>query len=547
MKLKPVLVVCALALAITSVAGGAASKTPATPTGLHPFRHVANDSSSGPYALMPAFAWNAVRDASSYELQLATSSVFSEATTLYDRSYSAPVASVQLQLPWMTGKPFALWVRVRAIGGGHVSLWSSPFGFNTSWEDKPKQLKAPDGLIRWSTVAGATQYEVWIDSPWSSHFTTLTNVADLRERSVLSPGATGTIQWRVRAVRLVTTPSLPNGIRAVRYGPYSKWFPTDVPGAPSGGEIKAVAAVSDVESTSSTTRAHQLTPGFAWTGTTDSRGVGSNVGLWRVYIFSDKECVNPVMNGSLVGTQAWAPRDADPIQFLGYPAAGDDAVLRDGSPSAPSESLAAASTAGGGAAGSTPPAGAATPAAGSSSPTPVAHRLISLPDNGWPQGRFWWTVVPVLSVGSKLIDSMLPQDLCEAGHVWTFGMQSVPLTANAQNAPYASGLVNSSRVVSAARRSPSFRELPLITWTPALAAQSYEIELSRHAYPWVAVKKQTSVVTSAVLPLSKSERGVWYYRVRGINPNLVGPAQKLTWSQPVPIRITGDIFKILKK
>jgi hypothetical protein len=66
-------------------------------------------------------------------------------------------------------------------------------------------------------------------------------------------------------------------------------------------------------------------------------------------------------------------------------------------------------------------------------------------------------------------------------------------------------------------------------------------------YPWVAAKKQTSVVTSAVLPLSKSDRGVWYYRVRGLNPNLVGPAQKLTWSEPVPIRITGDIFKILKK
>ena len=63
----------------------------------------------------------------------------------------------------------------------------------------------------------------------------------------------------------------------------------------------------------------------------------------------------------------------------------------------------------------------------------------------------------------------------------------------------------------------------------------------------VAAKKLTSVVTSAVLPLSKSDRGVWYYRVRGLNPNLVGPAQKLTWSEPVPIRITGDIFKILTK
>ena len=107
-------------------------------------------------------------------------------------------------------------------------------------------------------------------------------------------------------------------------------------------------------------------------------------------------------------------------------------------------------------------------------------------------------------------------------------------------------LVNSKRVVSAVKSRPSFRDLPVVTWEPALAANSYEIELSRHVYPWVAAKKLTSVVTSAVLPLSETDRGVWYYRVRGINPNLTGPAQKLAWSSPVAIRITGDIFKIIK-
>ena len=196
-----------------------------------------------------------------------------------------------------------------------------------------------------------------------------------------------------------------------------------------------------------------------------------------------------------------------------------------------------------------------------SSSTTTTDRQVSLPDNGWPQGRYWWTVVPVAIVPRRrprtrasatadssleFHDMALPQDLCAAGQVWPFGMQSSPVTTTSQT-PYASGLVNSSRVVSAAKPTPSFRELPVITWEPALAAQSYDIELSRHVYPWVAVKKQTSVVTSAVLPLSKSDRGVWYYRVRGVNPTLVGPAQKLAWSKPVPIRITGDIFKILTK
>jgi hypothetical protein len=34
--------------------------------------------------------------------------------------------------------------------------------------------------------------------------------------------------------------------------------------------------------------------------------------------------------------------------------------------------------------------------------------------------------------------------------------------------------------------------------------------------------------------------------VRGVNPDLVGPAQKLAWSTPVAIRITGDRFRVVK-
>jgi len=93
---------------------------------------------------------------------------------------------------------------------------------------------------------------------------------------------------------------------------------------------------------------------------------------------------------------------------------------------------------------------------------------------------------------------------------------------------------------------PKFVELPLVTWKPAIGAQSYEIELSRHLYPWAPVKKQTSLVTSTVLPLGKSDHGVWYYRVRGVNPNLPANAQKMTWSQPVSVKITGNLVAILR-
>src|SRR4029077_6039734 len=192
-----------------------------------------------------------------------------------------------------------------------------------------------------------------------------------------------------------------------------------------------------------------------------------------------------------------------------------------------------------------------------SSTNQVSPRMVSLPDNGWPEGRYWWTVVPVRiqpgatdavtgkSTGFEFHDESLPQDLCAAGQVWPFGMQSSPVTTTSQT-PYASGVGSGSRVVSAAASKPAFRDLPVVTWEPSLAADTYEVQLSRHVYPWKAVKSLTSVVTSAVLPLSKDDRGTWYYRVRGVNPNLTGPAQKLAWSTPVAVRITGDVFVIVK-
>jgi hypothetical protein len=129
--------------------------------------------------------------------------------------------------------------------------------------------------------------------------------------------------------------------------------------------------------------------------------------------------------------------------------------------------------------------------------------------------------------------------------VWPFALRSAPVTTAAAATPYVSGLTLKKRLVAGAGRVPSFVELPLITWKPAIGAVSYEIELSRHLYPWVAVDKQTSVVTSAVLPLTPSEHGKWYYRVRGVNPNLPAGAQKMTWSDTAAIRITGNQFAVV--
>src|SRR6266700_798881 len=156
--------VLAVTLACSAAAAGAPQSTKpfAAPNGLHAFVYRADEAikPDHTYALMPAFAWNAVRAEAVYELQLATSRTFSDATLLYDRLYNAPVASIQLQVPWMTGRPYALWVRVRVLARGRTSPWGTPFGFNTQWQQLPEQRQAPQGLIRWSTVEGATAYEV---------------------------------------------------------------------------------------------------------------------------------------------------------------------------------------------------------------------------------------------------------------------------------------------------------------------------------------------------------------------------------------------------
>jgi hypothetical protein len=561
--------VCAVvALACFGAASSWSSPSAVAPTGLHAFVLRADEPvpAGHTYSQMPAFAWRPVRGATRYELQLATSRSFADSTAIYDNArLAAPVASVPVQVPWLTGQPYALWAHVRVWVGGRVSAWSAPFGFDTAWRQVPQQLAAPAGLVRWTPVEGATAYEVWfLNAPGTGgvRFTTLTNVADEREYWTFHAGAAATIRWRVRAVRTVRSAALGNGVPITAYGPYSAVFTTTNPVAAPAGPLRGAHVVSDVDSTPAAPKANALTPGFAWTGARGADGATSAAGLWRVYVFSDRGCVNRVLTGSIVGGPAWAPRDADPLALPGTTAdlasaaagkalgfgAQENATMADATPVTPSESTivgAAATTSS-----ATGPADASTgPADG--------LRAVSLPDNGWPQGRYWWTVVPVQAVSTpdsgtpdpsssqplRYVDAELPQDACAAGQVWPFGVQSAPVTTSATT-PLASGLVAATRVASAVTRVPGFQELPLVTWRPAPGAASYQVQVSRKLYPWKATWSQSTGATSAVLPLSKRSVGTWYYRVRGRNPDLPAAAAAMAWSKPVAIRITGDRFVV---
>ena len=70
----------------------------------------------------------------------------------------------------------------------------------------------------------------------------------------------------------------------------------------------------------------------------------------------------------------------------------------------------------------------------------------------------------------------------------------------------------------------------------------YDVEWSRSHYPWRKVGGTQTYSTSAMLPLRP---GTWWYRVRGLNPWL--PVnQRMSWTNPVKIRIASPTFRVVR-
>ena len=315
-RILPALAV--LALVLTAQAAPAVHRTGTLseiPTDLHAFLLRANEPVSHTFARTPAFTWKAVNlTGGHYQFQLATSRNFEDATLVFkDANVSQPAETVTRQLPWLTGEPYALWARVRwmANNGTSATLWSKPFGFNVQWATGgvPQQVPSPEGLVRWSPIDGATAYEVlYPDLKPAKSFETTTNVADEREFFTYAD-KTGytTIHWRVRAIRTIGQfKSSSNGLPAVSYGPWSPVYST-VNTPEKTGTLTPTDTVSNVwDKAGKPGSAHLLTPGFAWQQSAPESSTVPN--LYRVYVFSDKNCVNRIYTGSVVGGSAWAPR-----------------------------------------------------------------------------------------------------------------------------------------------------------------------------------------------------------------------------------------------
>jgi len=441
-----VLSILAAVLVLASQANAATRGTKATvaaPGGLHAFLLRVDEPRTQVFPRTPAFAWNPVPGAVHYEFQLSTSSAFQDSGIVYsDTSLTSPVASPRLTLPWITGTPHALYARVRAVLDDTTTDWSDSFGFDMQPPQPPTPLPSYPGLLRWTPVDGAAGYEVWfIDVPKTIWVTT--NVADEREFYTFHQAASwlSTVRWRIRALRDDYN-TRANGLPAVSYGAWSPVYSSVNPPF-AVGPLKPIATVSDVVSNgSSSAPAERLMPAFVYSGNQSFSNVASE--LYRVYVYTDRGCLNRVFTGAIVGSPAYAPRSSGPLALpqtagaliaarTSYPLDGADitSYTWDGDQVTANESLPKvtptgslpAGTATGGTTGTTPttPTSPTTPAAGSGSgsgTTPPAAGgtssssgsgevtllnvtgaggpPVDLWDTDWEHGGgYYWTVIPV--------------------------------------------------------------------------------------------------------------------------------------------------------
>jgi hypothetical protein len=578
---RPRFLITAAALACVAAlpfAAGAAANRPslARPNALQNFKLKLNDSRATAglriptFSRTPSFAWAPVRGATRYEFELSTSKNFGadNAVIWSSSSLRTPAVAGPISLPWITGDHTSLYWHVRAFGAdGAFSSWSQPQSFNMRWSDVsnkdnadddvgvPQKLPSAPGYVRWNAVPGATAYDVWFlnlgrdgDVGIGKVVSTITTVADEREYYTMRTPPQQ-VEWRVRARRDVYGETQ-NGLPRASYGPWSGEY-TTIAGAVSptpdlATPTKTVSAqfVSD----NGSVQAHALMPAFVF-----SR---DGYDLHRVYIATDRDCVNIVHVGSIVGGTVYAPRVSLPlalnpekwdpthssllngVEGTTRRADGEEVTSNEAQPKDDS----AKGTAG-------------------SAETTQGPPHVDLWDTISESGRYYWTVVPVTKhlkadasdsnspapaelktdeSNYEYQDLIVPQDACQAGHVQMFKKRSTEPVLSA-GAPYVTGLSPSGRLLSASGPRSSFYGAPLVAWTPSSGATKYDLEWSRTSYPWHAAGRLQTEATSALL--TQLAPGTWYYRVRGIDPWLPKNAS-LRWSGPMRVQIAPPTFTV---
>jgi hypothetical protein len=421
-----------LAVVAATVAASASTAAPTVPTGLHGFMLRADETPTDVFHRTPSFAWDPYPGAKGYQFQLSLSSTFRDNAIVYNtNTLTTPVVAPSLALPWITGSPHSLYARVRAtLNTGDVTPWSDDYGFDVVAPSPATPMTSDPGLLRWTPVDGATSYQVWLidvpkngQGPGRSKEHTKTNVLDERELYTFHPSTNwiSSIRWRVRAVRSIAAGLPRNGLPTTSYGGWSPIYKsTNTP--LQTGILRPLETISDVRTgTSSGGQAHRLMPAFTWTGNQTSDGTTAE--LFRVYVFSDRQCLNPVYTSAVVGSPAYAPRTGGPLQ-LPTDSAGissargaylDDGsepagAMYDGTPVSPTEGGAAAAPTttapvddgpasadtSGAAPGSASSSSSSDGGSSSSTPAPSVGAPVDLWDtDSWPRGGYYWLVVGV--------------------------------------------------------------------------------------------------------------------------------------------------------
>ena len=427
----PLLAAVCLGLLLLAPAAEAAKPVRgAAPANLHGFLLRSDEPVDNSFPRTPSFAWNPVAGAIRYQFQLATSSSFRESGLVYSTSgLSTPVAAPTVMLPWITGNPHALFARVRGITATATTAWSTPFGFDMEPGPAPKPLPSEPGLLRWAPIEGADGYQVWfvdINNPTPKMETVFTNVLDEREFYTFhrTSSWTNTVRWRIRALRTDRTDdnkqTRQNGLPAVGYGPWSPVYSSTNP-AYVGGPIKLGHTVSDVISTGdASSPVHRLMPAFTFSG--DQAINGASAELFRVYVFTDRQCLNRVFTSAVIGGPAYAPRPFGPLALPALPASlplARASYLSDGSEPAsysfdglkvqPTELAASATPTTAVPADSDSNPGSSTAPAAGPTQIQVGSAVVGAPvdlwDTDWPSSGYYWTVIPVAAVSPGAIST----------------------------------------------------------------------------------------------------------------------------------------------
>ena len=158
---------------------------------------------------------------------------------------------------------------------------------------------------------------------------------------------------------------------------------------------------------------HNITPAFVYSGNTSIWGTTSE--LYRVVVFTDEDCLNPVFRGAMVGSPAYVPREigplAMPVDVNGLTDARGHFLKFGTEPDSKSAEGLVVKTnemdlapAGDDSHNGLPASQVVNPA------------KVDLWDSDWEGGRYYWTVLPIDEIPAQQLSTTLNSGSRAGGH-----------------------------------------------------------------------------------------------------------------------------------